>query len=57
MVEVVVAFAESDQGCNDVVTRAVSVVERLVAEPVSQAVHAECGLLDEEDSQDSGVDL
>lgn len=55
--EIVIAFTKSDEGGDDMIAGAVSVVERLVAEPVSQAVHAECSLLDEEDSQDSGIDL
>ncbi len=56
MMEVVVAFSERDEGGNDVVTGRVAVIERLVAEPVSERVDAESGLLDEEDAEDSGVE-
>ncbi len=38
VVEVVVTLAQSNQSGEDVVTRAVAVVEGLVAEPVSQGV-------------------
>ena len=56
VVEVVVAFSESDQGGEDVVSWGVPVIERLVAEPMGQGVDAEGSLLDEEDSEDAGVD-
>ena len=38
------------------VSRRVAVVKWLVTEPVSQAVDAEGGLLDEEDSEDASID-
>ena len=56
VMEVVVAFAESDEGSDDVVAGAVAVVEGLVAQPMCQRVDAEGGLLHEEDAQDAGVD-
>lgn len=56
VVEVVVSLAEGDESRDDVVARGVAVVEGLVAEPVGQGVDAEGGLLDEEDTQDAGVD-
>ncbi|KAJ8608845.1 hypothetical protein MRB53_039431 [Persea americana] len=44
------------RGGEDVVARRVAVVEWLIAEPVSERVDAEGGLLDEEDAKDAGVD-
>lgn len=57
VVEVVVSLAEGDESSDDVVTRAVAVVERLITEPMCQAVDAEGGLLDEKDAEDTGVDV
>lgn len=57
VVEVVVSLTKGDKGGDDVVTRAVAVVEWLVTEPVSQGVDAEGGLLNEEDAQNTGIDL
>jgi hypothetical protein len=57
VVEVVVSLSERDEGGDKVVARAVAVVEWLVAEPVGQAVDAEGGLLDEENAQNTGIDL
>lgn len=54
--EVVVAFSKCDEGCDDVVTGRVAIIERLVAEPVSERVDAKSGLLDEEDAEDSAVE-
>ena len=56
VVEVVVTFSESDESGNDVVTRRVAVVKGLITKPVGQRVNAEGGLLDEENSKDTGVD-
>jgi len=56
VVEVVVALTESDDGGDDVITGRVAVVERLVTEPVGKGVDTEGGLLDEEDTEDTGVD-
>lgn len=56
VVEVVVSLSESDKGGEDVVTGRVSVVERLVTEPVGDRVDAERGLLDEADSKDTSID-
>lgn len=51
----VIALTKRDEGGDDVISRAVAVVEWLVTEPMGQAVDAERGLLDEENSQDAGV--
>ena len=51
----VITLAKCDESGNDVISRGVAVVEWLVTEPMGQAVDAESGLLDEEDSQDAGV--
>lgn len=56
VVEVVVTLTESDESGDNVVTRRVAVVEWLVTKPMGQRVDAEGGLLDEEDSENSGVD-
>jgi len=56
VVEVVVALSEGDERRDDVVAGRVAVVEGLVTEPVSERVDAEGGLLDEEDTQDAGID-
>jgi hypothetical protein len=55
--EVVIPLTKSDESSNDMITRAVPVIERLFTEPVSQTVDAEGSLLNEEDSEDSTVDL
>jgi len=57
VVEIMVALAESDQGGNNMVSGTVAVVERLVTEPVGKRVDAEGGLLDEEDAEDTSVDI
>ena len=51
-----VTLTEGDKGSDDVITRRVAVVEWLVAEPVSQGVDAEGGLLNEENSEDTSID-
>lgn len=56
VVEVVISFAERDEGSDDVVTRAITVVKRLFAKPVSETVDAEGSLLNNEDAQNSGID-
>lgn len=56
VVEVVVSLTKSDQSGNHVVTGGVAVIEGLVSQPVGQGVNAEGGLLDEEDTQNTGVD-
>jgi hypothetical protein len=56
VVEVVVTLAESDDGGDDVITGRVAVVERLVTEPVGKGVDTEGSLLNEEDTEDTGVD-
>lgn len=56
VVEVVVTLSESDESGNDVISGAVTVVERLVTEPMSERVDTEGSLLDEEDAQNTGVD-
>lgn len=55
MVEVVVSLAEGDESGDDVVTRGVAVVERLVTKPVGERVDAESSLLDEADTEDTGI--
>jgi len=55
MVEVVVAFAQSDKSGDDMIARRIAVVEGLVTEPVSKTVDAEGGLLDEEDTKDARI--
>lgn len=55
VVEVVVAFTQSDKGGNHVVARGVAVVEGLVTEPMGKRVHAKGGLLNEEDAEDTAV--
>lgn len=57
VVEVVVSLAEGDEGSDNVITGRVAVVEGLVTEPVSQGVDAEGGLLNEADTEDTGVDV
>jgi hypothetical protein len=56
VVEVVVTFTKGDEGGNDVISRRVSVIEWLVTEPMGERVDAKGGLLDKEDSEDTGVD-
>jgi hypothetical protein len=56
MMEVVVTLAEGEESSEDVVTRRVAVIEGLVTEPVSDRVDAEGGLLDEADTEDTGID-
>lgn len=56
MVEVVVSFAEGDERSNDVIPRRVAVIKGLITEPMGQRVDAESSLLDEEDSEDTGID-
>lgn len=56
VVEVVVSFAKRDESRDDVVSGAVSVVEGLLAKPVSETVDAEGGLLNHKDTEDSSVD-
>jgi hypothetical protein len=56
VVEVVVSLTKSDESGDDVVARRVTIVEGLVAEPVSKRVDAEGGLLNEEDAENTSVD-
>jgi len=55
VVVVVVSFAESDECGEDVVSWGMSVIERLIAEPVGKRVDAECSVVDKDESADSGV--
>jgi len=57
VVEVVVSLAKGNESSDDMVTRRVAVVEGLVTEPVGQGVDAEGGLLDDEDAEDTAVDV
>jgi hypothetical protein len=50
MMEVVVSFADGDEGGDPVVLRGVLVVEGSLADPVSEGVDAEGGLRGEEAS-------
>ena len=54
--EIVVSFAESDEGSDDVIPGRVAIVEWLVTEPMSQGVDAKGSLLDEEDAQNATID-
>lgn len=56
VMEVVVAFSKSNESSDDVVSRRVTVIERLVTKPMSQRVDTESSLLNEEDSENTGVD-
>ena len=56
MVEVVVPLAKYHESGEDVVPGAVTVIKRLVAEPVGKGVHTECSLLYEEHPEDTSVD-
>ena len=55
MVVVVVSFTESDECGDDVVSWGMSVVEGLIAEVVGKGVDAECGMVDKDESADTGV--
>jgi hypothetical protein len=55
VVVVVVSFAESDECGDDVVSWRVSVIEGLVAEVMGKGVDAECGMVDKDESADTGV--
>lgn len=55
VVEVVVSLTHGDESGNDVITRTVAVVERLVSEVVGERVDAEGGLLNDEDAENTGV--
>jgi len=57
VVEVVVSLAESDKRGDDVITGAVAVIEGLVAEPMGKRVDAKGSLLNEEDTEDTSVDV
>lgn len=56
VVEIVVTLTESDDCGDDVIPGAVAVIEGLVTEPMGKRVDAEGGLLDKEDTEDTGVD-
>jgi len=56
VVEIVVTLTKSDKSSDNMITGRVAVVEWLVAEPMSQGIDTEGGLLDEEDSEDTSVD-
>jgi len=51
-----ITLTQRDECCNDMITGRVAVVEGLVAKPMRERVHAESGLLHEEDAEDPGVD-
>lgn len=52
----VIALTKGDEGSDNVVSRRVAVIKGLVTEPMGQAIDAEGGLLNEEDTKDSGID-
>ena len=56
VMEVMVPFAKSDKGSDNVIARRVAVVKRLVSEPMSKRVDAEGCLLHKENPEDPGVD-
>ena len=56
VMKVVVSFAKSDEGGDDVIPGRVAVIEWLVTEPMSQGVDAKGSLLDEEDAQNAAID-
>ena len=55
VVEVVITLSKRNESSNDVVTRRVAVIEGLITKPVGQGVDAESGLLNKEDSENTGV--
>jgi hypothetical protein len=56
VVEVVVTLTEGDKSGDDVITGRVAIIERLVAEPVGKRVDTEGSLLDETNTEDTGID-
>jgi hypothetical protein len=54
--EIMIALSKSDKSSDNVITRRVTVVEWLVTKPMGQRVDAEGGLLNKEDSKNTGVD-
>jgi hypothetical protein len=56
VVEVVVSLTKGDKSGDDVITGRVAVIERLVSEPVSKRVDTESSLLDEANTEDTGID-
>lgn len=55
VVVVVVSLAESDKGGEDVISRGMSIVKGLVTKPVGKRVDAEGGVVDKDETGDSGV--
>lgn len=51
-----IPLTKSDKSSDEMVARTVTIVERLVPEPVGKGVHAEGGLLDEEYTEDASID-
>lgn len=56
MVEVVVSLAKTEEGRDPMVARRASVVERLVAQVMAEAVDGEGALLNRHDPEDASVD-
>lgn len=56
VVEIVVSFAEGDKSSNDVIPRRVAVIKGLITKPMGQRVDAEGSLLNEEYTEDTGID-
>jgi len=56
VVEVMISLSKSNQSGQDVVSGRISVVERLVANPMREGINAERSLLYHEKAQDASVD-
>jgi len=56
VMEVMVSFAKSDKGSDNVIARRVTVVKWLVSEPMGKRVDTEGCLLHKENPEDAGVD-
>jgi len=56
VMEVMISFAKSDKGSDDVIAGRVTVVKWLVSEPMSKRVDTEGCLLHKENPEDAGVD-
>lgn len=56
VVEIMVSLTKGNKSSNDVISRGIAVIKRLVAEPMGQGVHTEGSLLNKEYTEDTGVD-
>jgi hypothetical protein len=57
VVEVVITLAQCNHCSDDMITGSVLVVKRCITEPVRQRVNAECGVMEEEKSGSSGIEI